>query len=36
MNPVKIAKLFYDPHTQDRSCRTHERQLTPSTTKPGF
>ena len=34
MNPVKIAEAFYYLHTQDRSCWTHELQLTPSATKP--
>ena len=34
MNPVKIAEAFYYLHTQDRSCWTHELQLTPHVTKP--
>jgi NAD(P)-dependent dehydrogenase (short-subunit alcohol dehydrogenase family) len=34
MNPVKIAEAFYYLHTQDRSCWTHELQLTPSSTRP--
>lgn len=34
MNPVKIAEAFYYLHTQDRSCWTHELQLTPYATKP--
>jgi NAD(P)-dependent dehydrogenase (short-subunit alcohol dehydrogenase family) len=34
MNPVKIAEAFYYLHTQDRSCWTHELQLTPFVTKP--
>ena len=34
MNPVKIAEAFYYLHTQDRSCWTHELQLTPFLTKP--
>jgi NAD(P)-dependent dehydrogenase (short-subunit alcohol dehydrogenase family) len=34
MNPVKIAEAFYYLHTQDRSCWTHELQLTPFATKP--
>ncbi len=34
MNPVKIAEAFYYLHTQDRSCWTHELQLTPYSTKP--
>src|SRR5215472_6542154 len=36
MNPVKIADSFYYLHTQDRSCWTHELQLTPFPTKPSF
>jgi NAD(P)-dependent dehydrogenase (short-subunit alcohol dehydrogenase family) len=34
MNPMKIAEAFYYLHTQDRSCWTHELQLTPFPTKP--
>ena len=34
MNPVKIAEAFFYLHTQDRSCWTHELQLTPFSTKP--
>jgi len=34
MNPEKIAEAFYYLHTQDRSCWTHEIQLTPYSTKP--
>jgi NAD(P)-dependent dehydrogenase (short-subunit alcohol dehydrogenase family) len=34
INPVKIAEAFYYLHTQDRSCWTHELQLTPFPTKP--
>lgn len=34
INPVKIAEAFYYLHTQDRSCWTHELQLTPFATKP--
>jgi NAD(P)-dependent dehydrogenase (short-subunit alcohol dehydrogenase family) len=34
MNPMKIAEAFYYLHTQDRSCWTHELQLTPFSTKP--
>jgi NAD(P)-dependent dehydrogenase (short-subunit alcohol dehydrogenase family) len=34
INPVKIAEAFYYLHTQDRSCWTHELQLTPFSTKP--
>ena len=36
MNPDKIAEAFYYLHTQDRSCWTHELQLTPYSTKPSF
>jgi len=36
MNPVKIAEAFYYLHTQDRSCWTHELQLTPYVTPPSF
>jgi hypothetical protein len=31
---VKIAEAFYYLHTQDKSCWTHELQLTPFATKP--
>ena len=36
MNPVKIAEAFWYLHTQDRSCWTHELQLTPFPTKPSY
>jgi NAD(P)-dependent dehydrogenase (short-subunit alcohol dehydrogenase family) len=36
INPVKIADAFYYLHTQDRSCWTHELQLTPFSTKPSY
>ncbi len=36
MDPVKIAEAFYYLHTQDRSCWTHELQLTPYSTKPSY
>jgi NAD(P)-dependent dehydrogenase (short-subunit alcohol dehydrogenase family) len=36
INPVKIAEAFHYLHTQDRSCWTHELQLTPHVTKPAF
>ena len=36
MNPVKIADAFYYLHTQDKSCWTHELQLTPFATKPSY
>jgi len=34
MNPMKIAEAFWYLHTQDKSCWTHELQLTPFSTKP--
>lgn len=34
INPIKIAEAFYYLHTQDRSCWTHELQLTPFPTVP--
>ena len=36
MDPMKIAEAFYYLQTQDRSCWTHELQLTPYPTKPSF
>ena len=36
MNPVKIAEAFFYLHTQDKSCWTHEIQLTPFPTKPSY
>ena len=36
MNPVKIAEAFYYLHTQDKSCCTHELQLTPHPTMPAY
>ena len=36
INPVKIAEAFWYLHTQDRSCWTHEIQLTPSAAKPSY
>ena len=36
MDPVKIAEAFYYLHTQDRSCWTHELQLTAFPTKPSY
>ncbi|MDP6691777.1 MAG: SDR family oxidoreductase [Alphaproteobacteria bacterium] len=36
MNPVKIAEAFYYLHSQDKSCWTHELQLTPYPTKPSY
>ncbi len=34
MNPEKIAEAFYYLHTQDRSCWTHELQMTPHVVTP--
>lgn len=36
MNPVKIAEAFYYLHTQDKSCWTHDLQLTPHPTIPSY
>ncbi len=36
MNPGKIADAFWYLHTQDRSCWTHELQLTPYPSNPSF
>jgi NAD(P)-dependent dehydrogenase (short-subunit alcohol dehydrogenase family) len=36
INPVKIAEAYWYLHTQDRSCWTHELQLTPFPTKPSY
>lgn len=36
INPVKIAEAYWYLHTQDRSCWTHELQLTPFSTKPSY
>jgi NAD(P)-dependent dehydrogenase (short-subunit alcohol dehydrogenase family) len=36
INPIKIAEAFWYLHTQDRSCWTHELQLTPFPTKPSY
>ena len=36
INPVKIAEAFYYLHTQDKSCWTHELQLTPHPAKPSY
>lgn len=36
MDPVKIAEAFYYLHTQDKSCWTHELQLTPHPTMPAY
>ena len=36
MNTAKIAEAFWYLHTQDRSCWTHELQLTPFSTMPSY
>ena len=36
INPVKIAGAYWYLHTQDRSCWTHELQLTPFAAKPSY
>ena len=36
INPVKIAEAFWYLHTQDRSCWTHEIQVTPFAAKPSY
>lgn len=36
MNPVSIAEAYWYLHTQDRSCWTHEIQLTPAAATPSF
>jgi NAD(P)-dependent dehydrogenase (short-subunit alcohol dehydrogenase family) len=36
INPAKIADAFYYLHTQDRSCWSHEIQLTAFPTKPSY
>src|SRR6266576_5699935 len=36
INPVKIADAYWYLHTQDKSCWTHELQLTPFAAKPSF
>ena len=36
INPIKIAEAFYYLHTQDKSCWTHELQLTPFPSKPSY
>lgn len=36
MNPISIAEAFFYLHSQDRSCWTHELQLTPYATRPSF
>jgi len=34
LDPTKIAEAFHYLHTQDRSCWSHEIQLTPSVSTP--
>jgi hypothetical protein len=34
IDPAKIAEAFFYLHSQDRSCWTHEIQLTPHVAKP--
>ncbi len=36
INPVKIAEAFWYLHTQDKSCWSHELQLTPYSTMPSY
>jgi NAD(P)-dependent dehydrogenase (short-subunit alcohol dehydrogenase family) len=36
INPIKIADAYWYLHTQDKSCWTHELQLTPYGSKPSF
>jgi NAD(P)-dependent dehydrogenase (short-subunit alcohol dehydrogenase family) len=36
IDPVKIAEAFWYLHTQDRSCWSHELQLTPFVSKPSY
>lgn len=36
INPVKIAEAFWYLHTQDKTCWSHEIQLTPHPTKPSY
>jgi NAD(P)-dependent dehydrogenase (short-subunit alcohol dehydrogenase family) len=36
MNPASIADAFYYLHRQDKSCWTHELQLTPYPTRPSY
>jgi NAD(P)-dependent dehydrogenase (short-subunit alcohol dehydrogenase family) len=36
INPTMIAEAFWYLHTQDRSCWTHEIQLTPFAAKPSY
>jgi NAD(P)-dependent dehydrogenase (short-subunit alcohol dehydrogenase family) len=36
INPMKIADAFWYLHTQDKSCWSHEIQLTPHPVKPSY
>jgi NAD(P)-dependent dehydrogenase (short-subunit alcohol dehydrogenase family) len=36
INPVKIAEAYWYLYSQDKSCWTHELQLTPFSTKPSY
>src|SRR5579864_1738483 len=36
INPIKIADAYWYLHTQDKSCWTHELQLTPFASKPSY
>jgi NAD(P)-dependent dehydrogenase (short-subunit alcohol dehydrogenase family) len=36
IDPVKIAEAFWYLHSQDRSCWTHELQLTPFASRPSY
>lgn len=36
IDPVRIAEAFWYLHTQDRSCWTHELQLTPYLNRPSY
>ena len=36
INPAAIADAYYYLHTQDKSCWTHELQLTPYSTRVNF
>ena len=36
INPMKIAEAFWYLHTQDRTCWSHEIQLTPHPVKPSY
>lgn len=36
INPTKIAEAFWYLHTQDKSCWSHEIQLTPHPVKPSY